>query len=284
MPAATRREFLKIGPIGGMGAFGAGSDYRALVCVFLRGGMDGSNMVIPLRTAAQNYRTYQQVRQGLALPERSLLPVVAKGGDIYGLHPRLGALQNLFQEGKLAILANVGTTASADLFDHTVQHEQWSRILPGAVEHELATVPHTIRKNMKLGQRRQVYVCTLGGFDTHGAQLGIQYDLLTAVGRAIGAFYSATGALGIARNVTLFTASEFGRRLMPNSTEGSDHGWGNHHFIVGGAVNGGDVCGEFPKLLAHRHGIMIPTTSREGYGATLANWLGGIGKSSLGFF
>jgi uncharacterized protein (DUF1501 family) len=212
-----------------------------------------------------------------------LLPVIAKNGDIYGLHSRLGALQNLFREGKLAILANVGTAVGVDLFSHGVQTEQWRRILPQAVEHELATVPHTIRRNMKLGQRRQVYVCTLGGFDTHGAQLRVQDNLLTAVGNVIGAFYSATVELGIARNVTLFTASEFGRRLIPNSTEGSDHGWGNHHFIVGVAVNGGDVYGEFPNLLAHRHGIMIPTTSLDGYGATLANWVGGIGKSNLGF-
>jgi uncharacterized protein (DUF1501 family) len=283
MPAATRREFLKIGPIGAIGAFGAGSNYKALVCVFLRGGMDGSNMVIPLRTAAQNYRVYQQVRQGLTLPERSLLPVIAKNGDIYGLHPRLGAVQNLFQEGKLAILANVGTEAGATLFSHFDQQEQWRRILPQGVEHELATVPHTIHRNMKLGQRRQVYVCTLGGFDTHGAQLRVQDELLAILGPAIGTFYSATVELGIARNVTLFTTSEFGRRLMPNSTEGSDHGWGNHHFIVGGAVNGGDVYGEFPNILAHRLGIMIPTTSLNGYGATLLNWLGGIGKSNSGF-
>ena len=245
--------------------------------------MDGSNMMIPLRTAAQDYRTYWQVRQGLALPERSLLPVIAKNGDIYGLHQRLGAVQNLFREGKLAILANVGAAVGADLFDHTVQREQWRRILPGAVEHELATVPHTIHRHMKLGQRRQVYVCTLGGFDTHGAQLRVQDNLLTAVGNAIAAFYSATVELGIAGNVTLFTASEFGRSLIPNSTEGSDHGWGNHHFILGGAVNGGDVYGEFPNLLAHRWGIMFPTTSLDLYGAALANWVGGIGKSNLGF-
>lgn len=109
--------------------------------------------------------------------------------------------------------------------------------------------------------------------------------LLEQVDRAIGAFYAATEQLGHADSVTTFTLSDFGRTLQPSGS-GSDHGWGNHHIVVGGAVNGGSIYGTFPLMtnytnlnataedFADARGTLLPQQSLSQYGATLANWFG----------
>ncbi|MEJ7653906.1 MAG: DUF1501 domain-containing protein, partial [Chloroflexia bacterium] len=98
-----------------------------------------------------------------------------------------------------------------------------------------------------LGLNRQIFFCQLGGFDTHQNQLGTQSSLLAQMSGAIKAFYDATIELGVAGQVTTFTLSDFGRTLQPAGTGtgvvGSDHAWGNHHFVAGGAVRGGDFYG-----------------------------------------
>src|SRR5580698_6577880 len=117
----SRREFLKatissataLGAVGAMSKFGelnalaAGANYQALVCVFLAGGNDGHNTVVPMTTAQQNYSLYQQARGGLAIPQGQLLPI-ANGSDTYGLHPSLPEIQTLYNQKKAAVLANVG--------------------------------------------------------------------------------------------------------------------------------------------------------------------------------
>jgi uncharacterized protein (DUF1501 family) len=93
------------------------------------------------------------------------------------------------------------------------------------------------------------------------------------------AFYSATERMGIADKVVTFTASDFGRTFKSNGS-GSDHGWGSHHFVMGGAVQGGDVYGDFPSFEANSpntvesQGQLLPTTSVDEYAATLARWFG----------
>jgi uncharacterized protein (DUF1501 family) len=95
-------------------------------------------------------------------------------------------------------------------------------------------------------------------------------------------------ALGLARNVTLFTLSDFGRTLKPASNMGTDHGWGNYAFVAGGAVNGGDFYGTIPTQALNgpddlgKDGRWIPTTSLEQYGATLVRWFG-VPESALGY-
>lgn len=131
-----------------------------------------------------------------------------------------------------------------------------------------------------IGVNRQVFFCGLGGFDTHSSQDYTHWDLLQQLSQALGAFYAATQELGAANQVTAFTASEFGRTLQPSGT-GSDHGWGGHQFVIGGAVKGGTMHGNFPSFASlnapyfmDARGVLIPQIALAQYGATLAKWLG----------
>ena len=126
--------------------------------------------------------------------------------------------------------------------------------------------------------QRQIYFVGLGGFDVHGSQNQRHPQLLTELDQAITAFYNSTVEMGIQNNVTTFTASEFGRTMTSNG-DGSDHGWGGHGLVVGGCVDGKDIYGTMPPYEIGgpddtRGGRLIPTTSVDQYGATLARWYG----------
>lgn len=198
---------------------------------------------------------------------------------------------NLFQKGY------------RDVFQRALDQD---RVLAGALEAAppLATVfPDTdlgaqlrmiarlISVREALGLRRQIFFCAADGYDLHDSQIGASAlvgphaDLLADLDGALSAFYAATVELGVASSVTAFTASDFGRTYISNG-EGSDHGWGAHHFVLGGAVSGGRFYGQVPTLAVDGpddsgDGRWIPTISVDEYSATLAKWFG-VSASDLG--
>ncbi len=143
---------------------------------------------------------------------------------------------------------------------------------------QLRMVAQMISVRQTLGAKRQVFFVSIGGFDTHDGQLNTQPGLHGALAGAVDSFYRATLELGVANNVTTFTASDFGRTLTSNG-DGSDHGWGAHHFVVGGAVRGGSIFGQFPVVALNTDddvgsGRLLPGIAVVQYAATLARWFG----------
>ncbi len=445
----TRRNFLKLSAATPLALSGTAlisslasmnsqaidaSGYKALVCVFLFGGMDCHDTVIPYDVAS--YNTFAALRSSLlanyaAIPGASrargnllpITPVTANfGGRQFALPPEMGAMHQLFEQGKAAIVGNVGpliqpttradfltsgSTLPARLFSHNDQQSTWMSFAPegsqlgwggrfgdaaaGAnanleniftqisvagntvflsgesvspyqvsvngvpsialLERPASEVPPVLkgilhdhfaaaginRSNFfeqdfvnlsqvsfaandlldaalraapnfntvfpasplgaqlnavartmavrdQLGTARQVFFVATGGFDTHSDQATTLPQLQRDISDSMMAFFNATQELGIANDVTAFTNADFGRTLTVNG-DGTDHGWGAHHFVVGGAVNGGDIYGDIPTAdLGHSqdsgNGRLIPTTSVEQFAAPLGAWFG-LNESEL---
>ena len=410
-----------------------GNDYKALVCVFLFGGNDSTNLFVP--TAAAPYNDYAAQRGNLALARADLLahPIAPANysdpfnGSDFGMHPNLAdefdgnavvnlpggagsGFRGLFNEGKAALLAGVGTLVEPiadrtafyssatppELFSHNSQQFQWQtgrpdsalkrgwggrladlvyclnessafstsislagfntfqigdaiaqyslqpdgtpaglegpefltdlarELLPGqrnwlgqgyaeiktralsnfdqlaSVIGNAPEVPGTeryprsslgqqlravarmisVRNDLAVPLRRQIFFCAAGGWDTHAGQNEQHPRLIGDVSQAMTAFQRSMEQLGLADSVTAFTASDFGRTFTSNG-KGSDHGWAGNQLIVGGAVNGGEIYGALPQLslaselnIDDNRGSFIPTTSIEQYAAVLAHWFG----------
>jgi uncharacterized protein (DUF1501 family) len=153
------------------------------------------------------------------------------------------------------------------------------------IAQQLRMILRLINARNSLGMRRQIFFASLGGFDTHDAQLEDHHGLMASLSNALADFQNASDSLGLSDDVTLFTGSDFNRTYNSNG-KGSDHAWGSHHMVMGGAVNGGDLYGEVPVLSnggpddTGSRGSWIPKVSTDEMAATLALWFG-VPQSSL---
>jgi uncharacterized protein (DUF1501 family) len=156
---------------------------------------------------------------------------------------------------------------------------------------QLYQIAKLIAANDRVQGTRQIYFAQIGGFDTHDNQIGDTVlngrhaELLKELGDAVAAFYNAMAGIGYGDKVTTFTQSDFGRTFTPNNNRGTDHGWGGHHLVLGGAVKGGTTYGEYPALVLggpddvgvdawELQGRWIPKIGVDQYAATLLNWFG----------
>jgi len=152
------------------------------------------------------------------------------------------------------------------------------------ISNQMKRVAQSIAVSGNLGMERQTYYVKLGGFDTHEDLLNNHNNLLSLLSGAIGSFYEAMDELGTSEKVTTFTISDFARTITSNGS-GTDHAWGGHSLVFGGAVNGSQIFGKVPSLdlqgdLVVDKNVVIPEISTDSYFAELAMWMG-VPTSSL---
>lgn len=184
---------------------------------------------------------------------------------------------NVFAQDIMA--ANAQSVDVNLLFNEVVASNILQTTIPNThLGNQLRRVAEIIAARQALGLNRQIFYVNLGGWDSHNNQAENFMARQVHLSQAMAAFYQATEELGVADQVTAFTLSEFGRSLIADNN-GTHHGWGGHHFVMGGAVKGGKIYGRIPEYdFGHDQevgqGRLIPTTSFEQYAAPLARWFG----------
>jgi uncharacterized protein (DUF1501 family) len=244
----------------------------------------GSQVSIAMSVAGNNLMQAGNSTIQYQLTTDGAVRVGALNG-LYGSAAGAPAVRRLMSENRTQLLENELNRVSRRAIDtESVVSSALGGVSVGAafpqtgLGRQLQLVARMIAARGALGQRRQIFFVQQGGYDFHDNLLNDQSARLRELGDAMAAFYQATAALGVANQVTTFTASDFGRALQHNG-RGSDHGWGGHHFVMGGAVQGNRVFGQFPTVALSGpedagQGRLIPTTSVDEYAATLSRWLG----------
>ncbi len=238
--------------------------------------------------AGQNVGAYQLGTSGS-------VPITGIAGSLFGsASAGSAALRNIIGAGgpnliaqDLADTTNRSIDANAQLSAAVAASPDFAlpaTLTTSTVAAQLRVVSRMIAARTALGAKRQIFFVGLGGFDTHDNQLTTQPGLHAQVAGALAYFYDNMVTLGISNNVTAFTASDFGRTLTSNG-DGSDHGWGSHHFVVGGAVKGRNYYGTFPIMGLNNNdevgsGRLLPSASVDQYAATMARWFG-VSDSNL---
>ena len=220
------------------------------------------------------------------------VPINGVKSNVYGSSAVKSALATLVQQPRSHTLENEYNRVTARSIGAEAQvtsalgGSNLATVFPAAnpLADQLKMVARLIGARSALGSKRQVFMVSLGGFDLHDNLIAQHPGLLGKVSDALSAFYSATAELGVADKVTAFTASDFGRTLA-STGDGSDHGWGSHHFMVGGAVKGKAFYGAAPPVSVGStagaqdqwhvgQGRLLPGTSVDQYAATMAKWFG----------